>query len=625
MTIALLTLGWMAVVGAALLFFLSKAYFLAPHRIGVLMLLPNAVYETAERRGGMHRERLDVALLLLVPIGVGLLAGPWFGLACALLCGAAWAAALFVELRWRADAPATQDMRTPRTPLPIPKLIVNVRGPVLERDARVYRLGHWPAGLSQEFELLILNPGTVRPQLPLAVEANCGAAQVQVEFTGERPVRCPEPGRLVRAKLRIAAVAPGAGADILVRVSHGDRHWERTLRIDSVLPAEIQPVAATITRWKYGAGGAFNWRGDHDLYDPSTFQSTEGLRTVLGLAARFRMPTSIMLSARLSLDRRAHEEFCRHFGWDRHSEEVPQFIRFLREEVDTRLEQEFPIDEERPLSAEIANHCYLHYGTHAAADPGNGWTSHARMGAGKYDWMSAYPCDSLTEQRDNMRKGSQVLFETLGITPVSYTIPSDVLDEFTPRAVEAAGLEVSSETDTTKLQKLLFFPRQHHPEGCERLVDLTRVLPRDPLNAAQIAMLKYWVGVARRTGRAMVYLAHHHVVLYQTNACFNLTAELLRYVLADMEGEIWCGTLAAIGRYWRDVLSERTRCVRIECIDGRVVVHNGGARRLEGLPLEVDYGQGRRCMRLIDLEPHSELELAGGSVLASIAPARRSG
>jgi len=420
-------------------------------------------------------------------------------------------------------------------------------------------------------------------------------------LTGESSRRCPEPGEVIRVPLRIEALQAGPGAEIRVQVRHADWMWSRTLRVEAVLAGGRRVRDARIGRWKHGAGGAFNWRGDHDLHDPSTFQSADGLRQVLGLAARFRMPTSVMLSARLNLDQAAHEEFCRHHGWDRRSEEIPGFIDFLRTEVDTRLEQEFPTADDRPFAAEIANHCYLHYGTHAAADPGNNWKSHARMGQGRYPWMSSYPSDSLTEQRDNLLKCSDVFEKVLGFRPVSYTIPSDVYDASTARAVEAAGLEVGSETDATKLQKLLFFPRQHHPDGCARLVELTRVLPRDPVNAAQIAMLKYWVSYARRTGRAMVYLAHHHVRLYESNICFNLTAELLRYVLGSTEGDVWCGTLAAIGRYWRDVLSEKTRCVEIRNSGARVEIFNRGDRDLDGLPLDLELDDGTRHMRLVSV------------------------
>jgi hypothetical protein len=410
----------------------------------------------------------------------------------------------------------------------------------------------------------------------------------------------------------VRAQAAGSGGEVRLRVAHGDWVWERTLRIASIpARATVRVRQAAIRRWKYGARAGFIWRGDHDLYDPGTFQSAEGLRIALGLAARFRMPTTVMLSARLSLVQEEHAAFCRQFGWDRRSHEIPNFIRFLREEVDTTLEQEFPTRAERPLAAEIGNHGYLHYGTHAAADPGNDWTSHARMGQGRYPWMSADPCDSFTEQRDNVIQGSNAIEAAIGVRPASFTIPSDVYDQDTARAIEAAGIEVGTETDATKWQKLLVFPAEHHPAGCARFVELTRMLPRDPQNAAQVAMLKFWLGFARRNGRALVYLAHHHLVMYEGNACYHLTAELLRHVLADTEGDVYPATLTALGRYWRDVLSERTRCVRITVTGEQVTVENTGARDLTGLPLEIEYAGGGRYLRLVDVS-------AGATVIVEV-------
>jgi hypothetical protein len=34
----------------------------------------------------------------------------------------------------------------------------------------------------------------------------------------------------------------------------------------------------------------------------------------------------------------------------------------------------------------------------------------------------------------------------------------------------------------------------------------------------------------------MVFLAQHHLLMYRSNACANLTAELLRHVLATAKG-----------------------------------------------------------------------------------------
>jgi len=601
----------LVLLGAGYTFLLSKCWFLAPYRAGWLMLIPNVVQETVERRLGVPRAVQDFGLLLALPLGTWLLAGPVAGLVIALVAGSAWAGALLVDLRWRADVPARQlGALRGRVPLPVPRLIVTLRGPVLARGPGLYQLGDWPEGTAQSFELLVLNPGPVRPQLPLRITVGTTCPRLAVQSDGPEERVGPEPEQVLTQSFSLRTLAAGAGGDVQVRVSQGDWVWARTLRLGA-LPtgAAARCRQAQVRRWKYGARAAFVWRGDHDLYDPGTLQCAAGLRRALGLAARFRMPTSVMLSARLSLVSAEHVAFCQHFGWERHSEEIPAFIRFWHEEVDTALEQEFPTHTERPLAAEVGNHCYLHYGTHAAADPANGWTSHARVGQGRYSWLSAWPCDSFTEQRDNLVKGSAVIEELIGVRPASFTIPGDVLDGDTARAVEAAGLEVGTETDATKWQKLLVFPPEHHPAGCERLVELTRMLPRDPVNAAQIAMLKFWVGFARRNGRALVYLAHHHLVMYEGNACYNLTAELLRHVLADTEGDVYCGTLTAVGRYWRDVLSERTRCVRVSLDGDAVSVENSGDRALRGLPVEIELAGGGRFMRLVDVPARATLRL----------------
>lgn len=592
----------------AIHFIASKCWFLADYRSGWIMLLSNAVIESVERFARIGRTAQDVVLIVLISLGFAAV-NPWSGMVAALVCSFIMIAAQCVEMRWRAEVSAQQYSLLPRVPLPIPKLCVVVRGPVLMRSKSEYSLGAWPEGLSQEYEVIITNPSTVRPQLPLHIEITGDYPNFTTKVLGDLEKTCPEPGEVAIVRFRIAALTPGPGGSVNLSVSHGDWTWRRLMKLEKVTKPGGEITKCEVTRWKYGTGGAFNWRGDHDLHDPSTFQSPEGLRTVLGMAARYRMPSSVMLSARLSLDQPAHEEFCKHHGWDRRSSEIPSFISFLQNEVNTALEQEFPTESGLPYSAEIGNHCYLHYGTHAAADPGNDWMSHAKMGDGRYDWMSSYPSDSRTEQRDNIIRGSQVLEKILGFKPASYTIPSDVYDEFTSRAVEDAGIEVGTDTDTNKMQKLLLFPKQHHPNGCAHLAELTRVLPKDPVNAAQIAMLKYWVQFARRSGRAMVFLAHHHLLLYQGNVCYNLTSELIRYVTSDTEGDVWCGTLTAIGRYWRDVLSLKTRKLQIHADVNRVIIQNVSSRELTGIPLEIEDSNGSRFLRIIDVPAAEQISV----------------
>lgn len=596
--------------GASAVFLLGKCLFLAPCRAGGLMLAANLAYEVAERKTRFSRWALDAAAWAGLSLGFALWAGAWAGWAAAMGLGLAWGLALRADAAAQSGCPARQARDLDgRVPLPIPRLAVVLRGPVLERKRDGYDLGDWPERGEQAFDVLVLNTSPVPAQLPVGIHVTSATAQIEVRGSAgcERPG--PAAGEIVRMTFSLYAPQCGPGGDVRLHVQHGDFHFRRTLRVRSVLPPGRSLRGASIRRWKHGARGAFVWRGDQDLYDPSTFQSEEGLRAALGMARRLRMPNSLMLSSRLSLLPGEHRRFCERFGWDRRTGDIPSFIRFLREEADLSAEQEWPVETSRPFAAEIGNHMHLHYGTHAAADPGNGWRSHAGIGAGHYPWLSRHPADSFTEQRDNAREGSRVLRETLGVEPVSFTIPSDVFDSHTARAMEAAGLEVGSETDCPKWKKLVWLGPPHHPEGCERFVELPRMHPRDPENVFQLAMLKYWAGAARRRGRALVFLAHHHLMRCKGGAGAALAEEFLRHVLEDHDGDLFVGTLTSVGRYWRDVLSPRTRCVKVTVEGQRVTVANEGSRPLAALPLELDFGGGRRQLRLVDAPANGTIDL----------------
>ncbi len=603
---------WIIVIllgGAASVFLLSKCLFLAPYRAGWLMLASNLVYEVAGRKLRTRRMELDALLWIALILGFGFWAGAWAAALSAAWLGLAWMGALHVDSEWKAGRLARQNKELAgRVPLPIPRLIVHVRGPVLERNPGVDDLGDWPERGEQAFEILALNPSRLPAQLPVEIHVTSVSVQIEVLGSGGGELPGPESGEIVSMKFALRAAGCGSGGDVHLHVQHGDFHFHRTLRVRSIVPrGQIAVRRAEIHRWKHGARGAFAWRGDQDLYDPATFQSEDGLRFTLGMARRFRMPNSLMLSARLSLVPEEHRAFCDHFGWDRKTGRIPDFIRFLKNEVDKAPEQEWPVDFARPFAAEIGNHFYLHYGTHASAAEGNGWKSHSGIGDGWFSWMSRNPVDSFLEQRDNALKCNQVFKEALGVVPASFTIPGDVFDGDTARAVEAAGLEVGSETDAPKWKKLLCLSAPHHPAGCGRFVEIPRMHPRDPENAFQLAMVKYWVGVARRKGRALVFLAHHHLMRYKGGESAALVEELLRHVLADQDGDLYVGTLTAVGRYWRDVLSEKTRCVQVTAEGSRIRVANSGPRTLESLPLEIDLGAGKRHLRLVTVPAGSSI------------------
>jgi hypothetical protein len=616
----IMTLSLAAACAAALLFLLAKSLFLAPLRAEWAMVVANTIYETAEKRFRSPRALVDAAVFVTAVGLFALSCGFGAALAASIVMSLAWVASLCVDVSCRSDVPADQHRGWPRVPLPVPRLAMSIRGPVLKRRRGAYVLGDWPIGLRQQFELLILNPTTVRPQLPLDVRIESGspALELIVEASGQA---APEPGEVVSVRFCLSARSTVRDARVMVRVIHGDREWARTLVLRSSFSGDSVPVERTeVKRWRHGCNAAFAWRGDHDLYDPSTFQSETGLRLALGLARRFRMPTTVMMSSRLSLEQAEHEEFCAKFGWDRRSAEIPSFIRFMRDHVDMSNEQEFPTSTVRPFAAEIGNHMHLHYGTHAAADPGNGWKSHVRSGAGTYDWMSRAPCTSFEEQRDNLLACGHSIRRHLGVEATSFAIPSDFYDSDTSRAVEAAGIEVGNDTDSSKFERQFVFPPEHHPAGCERLAELTRMSPRDPVNAFQLAMLKYWVGFARRNRRALVYLAHHHLLMYQGHACYAMTAGLLHHVVGESEGDVHSATVTALGRYWRDVLSERTRVVSLSLAGGTPVAENRGQRLLSGIPVEIEFAGGRAMMRIVDLPPGRVTDILGLRVPNGVVP-----
>lgn len=106
----------------------------------------------------------------------------------------------------------------------------------------------------------------------------------------------------------------------------------------------------------------------------------------------------------------------------------------------------------------------------------------------------------------------------------------------------------------------------------------------------------------------MTFLAHHHLLMYQGNACFNLTGELLRHALADTEGEVWCGTLTSIGRYWRDVISKTTRCINVGVEEGSIWVSNDGERDLDGLPLEIRLDDGGHLLKFVSIPAGQKIQ-----------------
>lgn len=581
---------------------------------GLLVMLANVPYETLVKKFRVQRITADGMALVAISAGWWALAGPAAGLVFALVFSGAWAYALHVDGQAVRSNPAEGDKRhIGAIPMPHPRIIAMVQGPVWSWG-RVCDLGDWPTGRVGQYELLVLNPTVLEPQVPMTIQLRSDSDRVAVAGIPAGEVATPAPGGFIRVPFSLTVGAVEGGAiDLALTVAVGTFRVEKRLRIRSVFDLSRNGMrSAEINRWKGGALAGFAWRGDMDLYDPSTFQSVAGLRWVLDLCARFRVASTMFLSGRLSLDKEEHRKLCRHLEVDRKTEEIDGFARFMREEVTIEHKLDFPYETPRRYALELGNHMYLHYGTHAAMAEENGWKNRARMLAGRYSWQTAEE-GSFAEQRDNARKNVEVIREALGVQVKTWGVPGRDYDEETPRAVEASGMEVGSDTNASGFTNVLRLPPPHHPKGCERLVELTKKYPGDPDNVFKLAMLKYWLWLAGVRRTVFIYMAHHHLLRYEGMACTGMTETFLRFVMERGGGMYYITTLYGLGKYWDDVLCPRHRCVQVQMIGGRELeVANRGGTPMEGIPVEVRFAGGRRMVVLADVP-------AAGTTRVSVA------
>ncbi len=601
---SLIIIGWIGTIALTAIHLLSKCFFLAPFRIGWLMMFANVIYETFFKKCHWRRWTVDCAGLIFLTICWSALAGPWIGLAVGLLMAGAWTITLRIDQTWRNGKFAHQDKRyLRRVPIPVPRLIFSIQGPVLDRGS-IHDLGDWPLNWQDRFELLILNASPIVHQFPLNIKFLQSNAKVQTTPSQTGKITCPAPGQFIKIPFTIQTTEITESPSIVsVQIDNADETWTKQLKIRSVFNAGTNKIKnAVIEKWKGGARAGFAWRGDQDLYDPATYQSEEGLRHALGLSMRFRLPSTLYISGSLSLNQDDHKAFCSHFGWDRRSEEIPEFIRFLREKVTIKSEMDFPMECEREFAMELGNHMYVHLGTHTGAAAGNNWKSHAWIGDGKYPWQSEGEANSFTEQRDNAIANNKIINEKIGVNPTSWGVPGRTFDEYTARALEAAGIEFGTDTDASGFINVFKLPAPHHPKGCKKLVEITKKYPGDPDNAYKVAMLKYWARAARRHGRVFLFMAHHHLLAYEGCAGTNMANELFYYLLGESYGDFYTATVTSLGKYWQAVMSPKNKCIKVEIKTTMVEVENAGSECLEKLPLEIEWENGRRMMTLVNVE-----------------------
>ena len=198
-------------------------------------------------------------------------------------------------------------------------------------------------------------------------------------------------------------------------------------------------------------------------------------------------------------------------------------------------------------------------------------------------------------------------------------MPDRTRDASTPRAMEAAGCQVVSDSDIRTRHNVLLQPPPHHPDGTS-VVELTKRYPGDPESIYQVAMIQYWIHRAHRRGIPVVFMCHQHMRQFSGHSCARFTEYILRYVLSRFNGDLHINTVYGIGIYWRELFSPTRRRVSAELEDNTVIVRNGGAIDLQAVPVDITYQGERHATVLVDLPPNSALQLRADG---RIQPARK--
>lgn len=596
-----------------------RLIFLIPGRLGWITYLANTFSEFFVKKVHWSRTAVEAVLALFGVTLIGLAGIGWewaLGIV-VLLVGlelyvskverwmltTSWTPIDPIGLR-RATPQTTRGLaRGYPTPSTHPDLTLNLVGPFVERMPE-YRLGTLLVGRCFELRLIIGNHTTVPTQTGVRVRVEAPEELSIKQNTGEMAARL-EPGQVHEISQSWTVRAARGRGMIRIIVEWG--HYERQLEVhfESCIAGDAQIASAAITRYPGGCRSAFAWRGDMDLYDESTLQSIEGLEVTLSLAARYRMPQTMYLSTRLSLDQAAAQQWSRHYQADRGVARIPQFIEWMRGNVDLRHECRYPFATQKRFLMELGNHGHLHFGTDTAGALENGWKPKSRMGAGAYPWLGQ-DRSSFGEQRDNALEARRLCEKFFNYTPKSWAMPDRANDQYTAAAMEAAGCEVLSDSNVRTQHNVLLQPPPHHPSGTYA-VELTKRYPGDPQHVYHVAMNLFWIHRAHRKGIPVVFMCHQHLRQFDGHACTRFTEYILRYALSKFNGDLHVNTVYGIGKYWREVLSPKTSRVRVAVRENCLCIENQSDMDLVDAPVDVTLRDGGRFTVLMNVASSSEV------------------
>jgi hypothetical protein len=392
-----------------------RLIFLIRGRLGWINYLANTFSEFFVKKIHWSRTSVEVILVLVgvTLIGVAGIGWEWPLGVSALLLGlelyvskverwmltTSWTPIDPIGLKQSEVRVAKELARGYPTPSTHPELTINLVGPFVQRKPD-YELGTLLVGRQFELRLIIGNHTIVPTQTSIRIQVEA-PPELSIDPDASEPVPRLEAGQVHEICQRWTVLGSYGAGVVSLTVEWGNFSRCLQVRFDRCKRGASKVASAAITRYPGGCRSAFAWRGDMDLYDESTLQSIEGLELTLGLAARYRMPQTLFLSTRLSLDQTAAQQWAGHYGVDRGAVGIPQFIDWVRENVDLRHECNYPFTTRKRFLIELGNHGHLHFGTDTAGAAENGWRPKSRMGAGVYPvaeqrsvliWRTARQC-----------------------------------------------------------------------------------------------------------------------------------------------------------------------------------------------------------------------------------------
>lgn len=515
-----------------------------------------------------------------------------------------------------------------------PRIIVNVRAPITEfgpiswfRPVRNQVLGDRPVGIAFELTVFLHNLGKREAVgLRLTLEAPPefeveGGTGVDIGELGSgavaRQIWTLTPTREIERESEIAVTA---------RWQYGSA--ERRLKVRSCFRREESPpISACIERWPNGARAAVAWRGDLDGLGELT--NIENLKTALKWAGFYRVPPSLFISGRLNLDFEAWKEWCEHFPGKYQGEPTREnfqrYINFLSG-IEARNRLQYPLLDDPWPCAQIGNHMYYHYYSRYGYDasPDTSWKSYVSPGEHDHSWERSKDSDSLSEIRDNLEINGELIERTFGVRPTTWSAPADKPHPLYPAALQATGIQGASESYPAHNPKIplgiapyrpeLGETTPFHPPGTGVVETGAHVYKHDPHTVNQTVSLKKAVIRAVKRRSQVTFLIHPHLrqpQRYGGRDSVRHFQEVLRFLVEDLGPSAWITTHHWITEYWEAVLCPEHR--KVKCvIDGdHVRAENSGNEDIAGVPVDVEFENGKRACFLIDLFPHSSIEVLG--------------